>query len=340
MKGSAFLGFVFLITFFSCSDPDGNQEQVTTLLHQIVIPDHFPEISFPEENKFSAERWALGKKLFYEKRLSVDSTISCASCHKPSFAFADNTSMTSGVFGRQGVTNSPSLANVAYHPYYTREGGVPTLEMQVLVPVSEHNEFGFNIVEIAERLKYDKIYKEMALKAYGRPLDPFVITRSISTFERSIISGNSKYDHFINGNDVLTAEENAGKELFFSEKTSCFVCHSGFNFTDYAFKNNGLYETYDNPGRFRLTQKDGDLALFKTPGLRNVGFTSPYMHDGSMATLHDVIEHYNSGGKNHVNKSNLIRPLGLTDKEKKALVAFLHTLDDYTLLASPYLREY
>ncbi|MBK8373091.1 MAG: cytochrome-c peroxidase [Saprospiraceae bacterium] len=160
----------------------------------------------------------MGKKLFYDKRLSVDSTISCASCHKPSYAFADNTSMTSGVFGRQGVTNSPSLANVAYHPYYTREGGVPTLEMQVLVPVSEHNEFGFNIVEIAERLKNDTRYQEMSLKAYGRPLDPFVITRSISTFERSIISGDSKYDKYLKGAATLSAEEFLGKELFFSEK--------------------------------------------------------------------------------------------------------------------------
>ncbi|MBK7524584.1 MAG: cytochrome-c peroxidase [Saprospiraceae bacterium] len=146
-----FLFFILMMVWVSCADEDNPPVSPSETLQNIIVPAHFPEITFPEQNNFSPDRWSLGKKLFYDKRLSVDSTISCASCHKPSYAFADNTSMTSGVFGRQGVTNSPSLANVAYHPYYTREGGVPTLEMQVLVPVSEHNEFGFNIVEIVKK---------------------------------------------------------------------------------------------------------------------------------------------------------------------------------------------
>ncbi|MBK9993558.1 MAG: cytochrome-c peroxidase [Saprospiraceae bacterium] len=279
------------------------------------------------------------KKLFYDKRLSIDSTVSCASCHKQSRGFADNVSLTPGVFGRAGVTNAPTLANIAYHPYFTREGGLPTVEMQVLVPIAEHNEFGFNIVEIEQRLKADAAYQEMAMKAYGRSLDPFVITRSISTYERSIISGNSKYDDYTHGKAILSKEEMLGKDLFFSEKTNCSQCHSGFNFTNYEFKNNGLYEIYSHPGRFRLTKKESDVALFKTPSLRNVGFTAPYMHDGSIATLTEVVNHYNSGGRNHIHKSNLIRPLGLTENEKKALVAFLHTLDDYVLLTNPYLSE-
>ena len=211
--------------------------------------------------------------------------------------------------------------------------------MQVLVPISEHNEFGFNIVEIENRLKKDNVYQEMPMRAYGRALDAFVITRSISTFERSIISGNSKYDQYTIGKANLSSEERLGKELFFSEKTNCSVCHGGFNFTNYEFKNNGLYETYSHFGRFRLTQKESDLALFNTPSLRNVGFTSPYMHDGSISTLTAVIDHYNSGGKPHKHKSDLIRPLGLTENEKKALVAFLQTLNDSTLLTDPFLSE-
>ena len=170
-------------------------------------------------------------------------------------------------------------------------------------------------------------------------MDPFVITRSISTYERSIISGNSKYDDYTHGKAILSKEEMLGKDLFFSEKTNCSQCHSGFNFTNYEFKNNGLYENYAHPGRFRLTQKESDVAMFKTPSLRNVGFTSPYMHDGSITTLTEVVNHYNSGGRNHIHKSNLIMPLGLTENEKKALVAFLHTLDDYVLLTNPYLSE-
>ncbi len=309
------------------------------ILDNISIPGHFPEINFPAENTFSSERWFLGKKLFYDTRLSIDSTISCASCHKQGKGFADDISLTPGVFGRAGVTNAPSLANVAYHPYYTREGGLPTLEMQVLVPISEHNEFGFNIVEIESILKDDIEYQELAMKAYGRALDPFVITRSIATFERSIISGKSKYDDYTLGKAILSKEEMLGKELFFSEKTNCSQCHDGFNFTNYEFKNNGLYEIYSHPGRFRLTQKESDVALFKTPSLRNVGFTAPYMHDGSITSLENVVDHYNNGGKPHTHKSELIKPLGLTAIEKKALVAFLHTLDDNELLINPFLSE-
>jgi len=331
--------FCFITSFFACSDEDIVPEPTSNILQNIVLPPHFPDIKYPEENVFSADRWLLGKKLFFDKRLSIDSSISCASCHKLSHAFADHLPQSPGVFGRPGTTNSPSLANVAFHPYLTREGGLPTLEMQVLVPIQEHNEFGFNIVQIGERLKTDTTYQEMAKRAYGRSLDPFTITRGISTFERSLISGNSRYDQFIEGKTSLTTEESSGKELFFSDRTNCSECHSGVNFTDYGFKNNGLYESYLNPGRYRLTQKESDLALFKTPGLRNTEFTAPYMHDGSFRTLSDVIDHYNGGGKPHKNKSPLIRPLGLNETEKKALIAFLRTLNDYEFISNPYFVE-
>lgn len=328
-----------MLILVSCSDVDDLPSLSDSVLQTIALPNHFPPITYPTENSFTSDRWYLGKKLFYDTRLSIDSTVSCASCHKQEKGFADDISFTPGVFGRMGVTNSPSLANIAYHPYFTREGGIPTLEMQVLVPISEHNEFGFNIVEIERRLKNDTEYQDLAMKAYGRTLDPFVLTRSISTFERSIISGDSKYDQYTQGKVILSSEEEKGRELFFSNKTNCSQCHSGFNFTNYEFNNNGLYETYVNLGRFRLTQNESDIALFKTPSLRNVGFTAPYMHDGSIATLTEVINHYNSGGKSHIHKSNLIKPLGLTENDKKALVAFLHTLDDYSLLSNPFLSK-
>jgi cytochrome c peroxidase len=339
MRNSFIHLWFWVFVFVSCSDAEEVPSPTIKVLDAIAVPSHFPQIEYPTENTFNSERWLLGKKLFYDARLSIDSTVSCASCHKQDKGFADNVSLTPGVFGRNGVTNAPSLANMAYHPYYTREGGLPTLEMQVLVPISEHNEFGFNIVEIENRLKNDMAYQDMAMKAYGRPLDPFVITRSISTFERSIISGESKYDHYTQGKFILSGEEELGRALFFGEKTNCSQCHNGFNFTNYEFNNNGLYENYIHPGRFRLTQKESDLALFKTPSLRNVGFTAPYMHDGSIATLAEVVDHYNSGGRSHIHKSNLVRPLGLSNTEKKALVAFLHTLDDYTLLTNPFLSE-
>lgn len=255
-------------------------------------------------------------------------------------AFTDGKQFSEGVEGRLGNRNSTTLANVAYHPYYTREGGVPTLEMQVLVPIQEHAEFDMNILDIAERLKADSSYVRESRAAYGRVPDAFVITRSIACFERTILSGGSRYDEFLQGkNSALTAAEKRGKDLFFSEKLACSQCHGGFNFTNYAFENNGLYVDYPDPGRFRLTGDEADRALFKVPSLRNIGITPPYMHEGSLPTLEAVVEHYDSGGKIHPHKSQLVKPLNLTEQEKIDLIAFLHALTDDDFLNNPKFRE-
>jgi cytochrome c peroxidase len=305
-------------SFFSTSDS----------LKAIEIPKGFPKIDFPEDNAFSEERWALGKKLFYDTALSLDSTISCGSCHQTALAFSDSVALSTGVNKSLGTQNAPTLTNIAYHPYYTRLGGVSTLEKQILVPIQEHNEFNFNILEIAKRLQTNKTYQKLSKKAYNRELDYYVITRSIANFERSFISGHSKYDQYKNGNKQLTESEMRGMTLFFSNKTNCYKCHEGFNFTNYAFENNGLYETYKDIGRKRLTEKEEDLEKFKVPTLRNIELTAPYMHDGSIKTLDEVIEHYNTGGKPNKQKSKLITPLNLNESEKKDLMAFLKTLTD------------
>lgn len=300
----------------------------------LSIPEGFPPIPFPEGNELTAERWQLGKLLFFDRRLSINNSISCGSCHHPFLAFADNVAFSSGVFNRPGTRNSPSLANVAYQPYLLREGGVPTLEMQVLVPIQEHNEFNHNIVDIANELKSDTVYAEMSRKAYNREVDPFVITRAISNFQRTIISGNSRYDqfHFQNNSAALNSQEKVGMSLFFSSKTNCSNCHGGFNFSNYQFENNGLDSVYTDIGRQRFTNDSADEALFKVPSLRNVGLTAPYMHNGSIKTLNEVIEHYNSGGKNHKHKSPLLQPLHLSPTEKDALVAFLNALSDFEFI--------
>jgi cytochrome c peroxidase len=306
----------------------------------LAVPEGFPVPVFPEGNELTPERWALGKRLFYDPIMSSDNSVSCASCHLPEMAFTDGKQFSEGVEGRLGTRNAPTLANVAYHPYYTREGGVPTLEMQVLVPIQEHAEFDMNILDIAERLNADSGYVRECRAAYGREPDAFVITRSIACFERTILSGSSPYDQFLQGkNAALTAAERRGMDLFFGEKTNCSQCHGGFNFTNYAFENNGLYEDYSDPGRFRLTGKEEDRALFKVPTLRNVGVTVPYMHDGSLPTLEAVVEHYSLGGKNHPHKSGLVKPLGLTAAEKADLVAFLEALTDNDFLNNPKFRE-
>jgi len=303
----------------------------------LLIPPGFPAPVFPAGNELNPARWALGKKLFYDPLLSRDSTLSCASCHHAAKAFSDTVTFSPGAGGLPGTRNAPTLANIAYHPYFTREGGVPTLEMQVFVPIQEHNEFDFNILLIAERMLHDTAYIRMSREAYERDPDAFVITRSIACFERTFLSGQSPYDqYFFQGkNAALTTAEKRGMDLFFSEKTNCSQCHAGFNFTNYAFENNGLYADYPDPGRFRLTELESDRARFKVPTLRNVALTAPYMHDGSLWTLESVVEHYNSGGQLNPNKSALVRPLGLTEAEKVDLLAFLRSLTDGEFVNNP-----
>lgn len=332
----------FLVTFLiilSCSQDDVEPSHFAPRFME--IPKGFDEIDFPDDNAFSQTRWELGKKLFYDPIMSIDGSVSCASCHNSALAFSDDVAFSLGVDNRIGTRNAPTLANVAYHPYYTREGGIPTLEMQILVPIQEHNEFDFNIVLLAERLKTDSSYIQMSLEAYDREPDAFVITRSLASFQRSLISGYSRYDHYENYDDpdALTQSEINGMELFFSDKTNCSQCHGGFNFTNYDFENNGLYQEYDDLGRFRLTGNDEDLARFKVPSLRNIGLTAPYMHDGSIQSLEEVIEHYNSGGENHPHKSAFIKPLNLNEREKEELIAFLRSLTDDSFVTNPLFKN-
>lgn len=339
MKKGIFIG-LGLLFFLACrkeQQPAAPAEPEPLL----VIPPGFPPPVFPVDNELTAARFALGKRLFYDVALSRDSTISCASCHAPSHAFSDSVAFSPGAGSAAGKRNSPTLANVGYHPYFTREGGVPTLEMQIFVPIQEHNEFDFNILLIANRLKTDSIYTRMSREAYGRDPDFYIITRSIACFERTLVSGQSPFDEFFfqGKTEALTASERRGKDLFFSEKTNCTGCHAGFNFSNYAFENNGLYENYSDPGRFRLTEDTADVARFKVPTLRNVGVTAPFMHDGSLPTLAAVVEHYNSGGKSHPHKSPFVRPMGLTVQEKADLVAFLESLTDEKFNNNPKFQK-
>ena len=328
--------FMALLSVMSCDDM-GQPEPMEPILY---VPKGFPAPDFPADNQFTIERWQLGKRLFFDPILSSDQTISCASCHKPELGFSDDKQLSFGIEERIGTRNAPTLANVAYHPYYTREGGVPKLEMQILVPVQEHAEFDFNILLIADRLKADSSYVQLSHLAYERDPDAFVITRAIACFERTLLSGESRYDQFIQGDQtVLSSKEKIGLDLFFSDRLSCSACHSGFNFTNYSFENNGLYEEYSDPGRFRLTNNEADRALFKVPTLRNVEVTAPYMHDGSIQTLEEVINHYNEGGSNHPHKNALIRPLQLFPNEKEALVAFLKSLTDDHFITNPKFKK-
>lgn len=334
------LRLVFLLAFFGLMLACTKDDSVSTLDGQpeslLVVPEGFPSVEFPEDNPFTTASYKLGKRLFFDPILSRDSSISCGSCHLPGKAFSDAQALSFGVNDALGTRNTPSLANVAYHPYFTREGGVPTLEMHVLVPIQEHNEFNFNIVLIAERLKRNSEYVAMAKTAYDREPDPYVITRSIANFQRTLLSGNSAFDRYFNQgiSSALSEAELRGLDLFFSDDLACGSCHSGFDFTDYDFKNNGLYSDYIDEGRMRLTGSESDRALFKTPSLRNVELTAPYMHDGSLETLEEVVLHYQSGGSEHNNKSELIKGFELSETERDDLIAFLKSLSDMTFVTN------
>ena len=320
-----------VVFFHSCKKKENTTPDKSVVLTN--APQGFPEIPFTKENPFTIEKWELGKKLFYDKMLSIDYSISCASCHKANLAFSDDVTVSIGAGNLLGTRNAPSLTNVAYHPYFTREGGVPTLEMQILVPIQEHNEFNFNILKIAERMQNNPEYVRMSNNAFGRGPDAYVITRAIGIFERTLVSGNSEYDKYINNKPHQMSQSAVqGLDLFFNNRTGCSSCHNGFNFTNYSFENNGLYVDYKDIGRERFTGNTNDNATFKVPSLRNIAVTAPYMHDGSLKTLDDIVAHYNSGGHAHPNKSSLIRPLDLTDQEQQDLVAFLESLTDYEFI--------
>ena len=313
--------FFILLQLFGCKKVD----DISVL---IPSPNHFPEIIYPDDNKPTKEKLALGKRLFFDTRLSLDSTISCASCHLPEYAFSDTLALSKGVGGASGTRNAPSLLNVAYEKLFNKDGGVIKLDIFALVPIEDHNEMGISVLALSRRLADDTELQKASNDIFGRNLDAYVITRSLSTFVRSLISGDSGYDRYKLQKGGLSAAEERGKEIFFSSDANCTSCHSGILFTSQGFENNGTKEEYLDQGRKLVTGKDDDWGKFKVPSLRNVGLTAPYMHDGSFNSLEDVIAHYNAGGKNHKNKSPLIKSLQLTALEQTDLLAFLHSLTD------------
>lgn len=274
----------------------------------------------------------LGRYLFYDTILSRDSSLSCGSCHHQSKAFTDG-EMTSIGFKNQRVNrNAPTLLNVVNRKMFLLDGVNPSLESQVTVPIQEHKEFDFHIILIAERLKQNPLYVQLSQKAYGELPNPQVITSSIASFERQIISNGSAYDKYLLGNEMaISSDAKKGAQLF-HKKLYCGKCHSGPDLTNDSIANNGIYDVYKDQGRYRLTEKEKDLAVFKVPTLRNVTMTAPYMHDGSFKSLEEVLTHYQSGGKDHQNKSHMIQPFQLSKKETKYLLAYFHSLTDSTVI--------
>jgi cytochrome c peroxidase len=334
LQGMAFCLLIHLLGCNEDTSPPAAEEE-----YLLSIPHGFPYPDIPEDNTLTKARVALGKRLFFDPVLSVDSTISCGSCHKQEFAFADNRALSPGVEERLGFRNSPTLANVAYLQLVNKDGGVPKLDLQAMVPIEDHAEMDFSALKAAERLNSIPSYLADFEQAYEGEATAFTITRSLGAFMRILISGDSKYDQVKSGQATFSTEELAGMELFFSEQAKCSSCHSNFNFTDNSFRNNGLYQEYDDWGRKRVTGLQEDEGKFRVPTLRNIALTAPYMHDGSLPNLEAVLEHYQSGGSKHPNKDPLLQPLQLNEQEKASLIAFLNTLTDFNFIRNPEFEQ-
>lgn len=293
-----------------------------------------PIVAHPEDNPLDEAKVELGRKLFFDPRLSRDNTVSCASCHIPEKAFTDGKKTAIGIDGRSNPRNSPSLLNAGFLKTVMFDAHLPTLEMQVIVPIQEHSEMDISMVDLIAKLSKDEYYSKAAKEIFNRNFDPWVLTRSISAFERTLVSMDSRFDkfYFNKDNSVLTKDELAGWTLF-SGKLNCIACHAPPYFTTFKAECNGLYEDYgEDQGRFRIHSDSADMGKFKVPSLRNIELTGPYMHDGSFDNLSDIIHHYARGGADHVNKSELIRPFSITVEEETQVISFLKTLTDTTYL--------
>lgn len=285
-------------------------------------------MDIPEDNVPNRDRIDLGIELFNDPLLSLDSSISCAACHHLSNGLADGLQFSLGVGDSLGLRNSPTLLNVGYQPYFFADGGVPSLELQVLAPIQDENEMHLSILEVAERLSGSEKYNKMAQKAYGRNIDPWVITRAIASFERMLTSFDSRYDKFVQGDSsALTTIEQKGMNLFFSGETNCKSCHPAPFFTTYEFENIG-FERANDLGRMRITADSNDLWKFKVPTLRNIELTAPYFHDGSQVSLSGVLNFFNEGAGVGIHKSDELKKLNLDKEELASMEAFLLTLTD------------
>lgn len=289
-----------------------------------------------KEAKVFGTETALGEALFFDPILSRDSTISCASCHKPEFAFADNTPTSKGVQGRNGSRNTPSAMNQADRNFYFWDGRAETLEEQALGPIENPVEMDLPLSLAISRLIRNESYAKSFQTIFGKQPDTENLAKAIAAYERTLETSDTDFDKYISGDDTTLISASAKRGLqIFNKKGKCFDCHFGVDFTgNDQFKNIGLFNGKDlnDEGRKKISGKDKDLGAFKVPGLRNIAQTAPYMHNGMHKTLREVIDYYDEPNKfinNSINRDTLLsQPLGLTETDKKDLENFLLSLSD------------
>lgn len=342
----------------------------------LELPAHFPPPRAPDDNPLTVAKVELGRFLFYDERLSGNGRQSCASCHRPELAFSDGRLTSNGATGEPHPRNAQSLANVSYNATLTwANPALVSLEAQMLVPLFGTNpvEMGLNEgnqAEVMRRLRDDPIYVAMFAAAFAQDADPFGwgnVSKAIASFQRTLISGRSQFDQYRQARATLNDAAERGRVLFFGEKAECFHCHGSFNlndqivhagsrpgFVETPFHNTGLYNLdgkgafpVPNRGVFESSFQPGDMGKFRAPSLRNVAVTAPYMHDGSIGTLAEVLDFYAAGGRHITSgplagdgranpfKSGLVTLIRLSEQDKADLIAFLQTLTDHDFLSDP-----
>jgi cytochrome c peroxidase len=283
----------------------------------------------PADNPLTPPKIALGRRLFQDRDLSRDGTLSCAVCHDPSRGFANNRVVASGPGGTTVGRNVPTLINRAYGESFFWDGRAESLEQQVVQPLLNPSEMAMTPDAVIATVRQGRGYTRQFRAAFGRAPQLDDVARALASYVRTIRSGNSRYDRFRTGvADALTPQEQRGMRVFFGTGR-CGSCHSGPNLTDERFHNTGVsFRDGDmlDAGRFIVTRSPADRGAFKTPTLREVARTAPYMHDGSVATLDQVVDYYDRGGNANPGLDAILRPIGLTVEDKRALVAFLRVL--------------
>ena len=293
-------------------------------------PRGLPPIPWPEDNPYSPARAELGKILFFDGRLSANGVVSCASCHEPGHGFAGSTPLSKGVTGKPGTRHVPTLINRAWGKSQFWDGRAPTLESQVVFPVTDPNEMGMTTDLVVRRVRGIKGYAPLFAAAFGDDTVNFErIAKAIATFQRTIVSGNSPYDRYLAGDkSALTKQQKDGLD-FFNKKGECAECHSGPNFTNEKFANVGIGmdEASPDAGREAFTKKRSDLGRFKVPTLRDLARRAPYMHDGSIKTLGEVLDIYAKGGFSNPHLDTRLTPFYMDGQTRQELLAFLDSLN-------------
>lgn len=317
IKAGFILNFTFFcLLFFST--------QVSAIVYEPV-----PEVKFPDNNPWSKEKEELGEKLFFDPILSRDNSVSCSTCHKPEKFYTDGLPQSVGISRQPLKRNSPTIFNSAFQKTLFWDGRAGSLEEQVLMPIQDKNEMDQDLKNLVRELISKAEYRKLFEEAFGSSgITPERLAMAIAPFERTLVTGDTSYDRFWQGDKkAMSPSALRGMDLF-SGKAKCSICHSGPLFTDQQFHNIGLSisGSKHDKGRKNVTGEIFHEGAFKTPGLRGISLSGPYMHDGSLPSLKLVIEFYDQGGVASQRKSPFISPIGLSDNEKEDLLQFLMSL--------------